>query len=62
MFSIDKYLIDPCELHQCGQNAECELGPKGPECKCKAGCSGNPNTGCYGNQFENLNRNYFDYF
>ena len=55
-------MIDPCELHQCGQNAECELGPKGPECKCKAGCSGNPNTGCYGNQSGNLHRNSFHYF
>ncbi len=41
-------LLDPCDWQQCGQNAECSLGPNGPQCRCKAGCTGNPNTGCHG--------------
>lgn len=31
---------------QCGQFATCSVTPKGPQCTCNTGCSGNPHTGC----------------
>lgn len=36
----------PCEWISCGQQSECYLDESGPKCKCKAGCTGNPNLGC----------------
>lgn len=38
--------LDPCDLKQCGQNAECALTQDGAVCQCKPGCTGNANTGC----------------
>lgn len=49
---LPPYILDgdtckhPCDWIQCGQNAECSLEDSGPKCKCKPGCSGNPNHGC----------------
>lgn len=36
----------PCEWTSCGQNAECYLDGARAKCKCKPGCSGDPDTGC----------------
>ncbi|XP_022668562.1 uncharacterized protein LOC111253451 isoform X4 [Varroa destructor] len=38
---------DPCDWMQCGQFAICAVDARGqPTCSCKAGCSGDPYTGC----------------
>lgn len=50
------FLLDPCNWVQCGQNAECTLEEKGPKCKCKPGCTGNPNHGCQGRVLLNENK------
>ncbi|XP_064459913.1 uncharacterized protein LOC135370150 isoform X1 [Ornithodoros turicata] len=38
---------DPCAWIQCGQFATCAITPAGPQCQCNAGCTGNPQTGCW---------------